>query len=359
MQPWFIFFSFHFSQSNKQISLMFTHKSLLSLIAMALIAFLMGGCGLNDDRIAFEEDPGKLSKPGGAVTEINVTGSSASSLQVSVDLYLFDRFGQPRLDLETSNFNIQAASLDVQASLNALDLQIRDENNAYEAALLIDQSGSMVDNDPDELRLDAAKLFLSRLGENDQATAGFFPANTLFGSPVRIFGDFTGRGNRYVDEINDLYGEAGGNTPLYIAAYETIEYTDDRTSSNNRAVVVFTDGEDTEGDRSLQEVINYAQATGIKLYTVGLSRGVDFAVLGNMAYQTGGAFMWAADAPQLISMFGTLGNLLEGSADTYQAVWDLTLNSGSFRSGQRVDLEVMVTLENGEAFLVPFTVVVP
>lgn len=338
---------------------MLSHKYTLSALLTLFTALLFSGCKIADNRTPFEIDAGKLSKPGGAVTEISVISASATTLQVSVDLYLFDRFGIARPDLDADNFTIEAVSLDVQKTLSSITLQTRDENNAYEAALLIDQSGSMNDNDPDELRLDAAKLFLSRLGENDRATAAFFPANTLFGGDTKIFGDFTERGDRYVDDINDLYGQAGGNTPLYLSAYEMIEYTDERATGDNRAVVVFTDGEDTEGDRTLEEVIEYAKSTNIKLYTVGLSRGVDFAVLGNMAYETGGAFMWAADAPQLISMFGTLGNLLEGSADTYQAIWDLALNSGSFISGQRVDLEVVVTLENGESFLVPFTVVIP
>jgi hypothetical protein len=72
-----------------------------------------------------------------------------------------------------------------------------------------------------------------------------------------------------------------------------------------------------------------------------------------MALNTGGSFMWAKDAKQLISYFGTLGNLLHGNADYYTLTFQATANSFS-TNGQLLYLQV--TLPNGKKFLMPYIV---
>ena len=122
---------------------------------------------------------------------------------------------------------------------------------------------------------------------------------------------------------------------------------------------MLTDGQNTEGGATLGSVISHAIDQGVRLYTVGLSAGVDFDVLADMAATTGGAFMWAAEAPQLLAMFGTLGRLLEGSADTYISTWTVTSPNRAFYSGQRVNGNIHVVMPSGFEFDIPFSVVIP
>ncbi len=48
---------------------------------------------------------------------------------------------------------------------------------------------------------------------------------------------------------------------------------------------------------------------------------------------TGGYFMWAQDARQLISYFGTLGNLPRGNAGFYRLKWEV-FPEASFNSSK-------------------------
>jgi hypothetical protein len=97
----------------------------------------------------------------------------------------------------------------------------------------------------------------------------------------------------------------------------------------NKAVLVFTDGKDTDGSWTLDNLISYARARNVKLFTLGLSNSVDFKVLNRMARETGGAMTWASDARQLVSMHGSLGAILRGSITFYQTRWSVTSTDGS------------------------------
>ncbi|HEX7755268.1 MAG TPA: hypothetical protein VF421_07995 [Niabella sp.] len=61
----------------------------------------------------------------------------------------------------------------------------------------------------------------------------------------------------------------------------------------------------------------------MRLYNIGLGSSCD-ACLFDQAVATGGALMYAEDAPQLISMFGNLGKLLDSFAKFYSIEWKMT-----------------------------------
>jgi hypothetical protein len=80
-----------------------------------------------------------------------------------------------------------------------------------------------------------------------------------------------------------------------------------------KAVVLFTDGGDTtcgspEACRARREQsIQGANDNQMRLFTIGLSSGVDVAALGELANRTGGAFLYADTAEQLFPLYGSLG----------------------------------------------------
>ncbi len=55
----------------------------------------------------------------------------------------------------------------------------------------------------------------------------------------------------------------------------------------NKAVVVFTDGEDPNGGKTIANIVQEAKSQGVKVFTVGLGQA-DTAVLSQMALPTGG-----------------------------------------------------------------------
>src|SRR5690606_35924350 len=101
-----------------------------------------------------------------------------------------------------------------------------------------------------------------------------------------------------------------------------------------------------------EDVISAANSKNVHLYNVGLG-DAETELLCRQAVQTGGAFMYAKDARQLISMFGNLGKLLDRTAAVYHTEW-LVNGSREFRSGTLVH-SLNIQLPGGEKVTVPFT----
>lgn len=206
----------------------------------------------------------------------------------------------------------------------------------YAAAMLLDQSGSIGDSDPTDARVFASKVFLERLGASDRVTLGVFAEGrgTLIPtSPLTRYGDFTADGSSLFDELDQLPNLEGGFTPLYSALDQMIQYTASNTPAGlSKAVVVFTDGQDTICPPSQlvtcrNNSITLAKNGGVSIFTVGLGAAVDTSSLTQLSYSTGGIHLVASNPQQMISIFGSLGNLLSGSVATYRATW--TINAAA------------------------------
>lgn len=225
---------------------------------------------------------------------------------------------------------------------------------SYSALLLFDQSGSITSTDPDDSRIEAAKYFLNALGSGDNVmVAAFSKGGNLPYEPITYYGEsFTNDGLRYFSTLNGFKDTEGGNTPLFQATYTMVDFTYSHAPNSNRAVVVFTDGEDTEGGRTIEEIVNLAQSLNVKVFTVGLSDNVNKKVLAEMAVGTGGALMWARDARQLISTYKTLGNLLHGGAAYYGTRWRVQRSSGAFEGATGwFSTHMKVELDNGTLYI--------
>ena len=88
------------------------------------------------------------------------------------------------------------------------------------AAMLLDQSGSILESDPSGARLFSSKAFLSGLGADDQALVAAFaggPGAILPTRPLTPYGPFRARNaaSSYFPTLDGLTALVGGNTPLY------------------------------------------------------------------------------------------------------------------------------------------------
>ena len=243
----------------------------------------------------------------------------------------------------------------------------------YAAALLIDQSGSIAATDPTGARLYSSKAFLDGLGANDQALLAAFAggsAATLPANPLAVYGSFQDRqGARALYPTLDALGsKIGGNTPLFDSINALRQRVADDTTlpaGMARALLVFTDGADTtctsvDTCRTARErTIQSAQQAQVRLFTIGLAQGIDVATLGELADRTGGAFLYAANAAQFLSLYGSVGKLMSLSLPTYRLQWTVQAAAGAaFRPGDTLLGKVQVSAA-GSRFDVPFTVAVP
>jgi hypothetical protein len=221
----------------------------------------------------------------------------------------------------------------------------------YAAALLFDQSDSMIRNDPTDARLYSAKEFLGSLGGSDVGAMAAFASGTgalIPGQPVTIFPvgapSFFSDGTGLFSDIDSLAGLEGGRTPLYEALCRTMDFTAAQAPAGvRRAVVLFTDGRNDVGVttgfscRTEAEAIAKSVATGVDMFTIGLSGEVDGVVLATLADAGNGIFLFAEDVTQLIPIYGSLGALLSRSLTSYRLTYRISTEvDGAFQTGRSV-----------------------
>ena len=243
----------------------------------------------------------------------------------------------------------------------------------YAAGLLLDQSGSIRQSDPTGARLFSTKAFLSGLGPNDQAMLGAFAGGAgalIPTAPLTLYPPFRTQvaASTYFPTLDTLTGLVGGNTPLY----ESIDNVRRQMVGDpalpvgqSKAVLVFTDGADTSCSNPgacrtrRAQSIRDANFDQVRLFTIGLSSGVDVAALAELAHQTGGAFLYADNAEQRLPLYGSVGKLLSLSLPTYRLRWTVQAAApGRFSAGTTLLGRVQVTVA-GSSFDVPFVVGIP
>lgn len=301
-------------------------------------------------------------KPSAASLSGTATGPvGTNKMEFRVDLYVVDRNGNFVTGLKPGNLGIAATSpSSFTYALSKLEvLGGNAKAGGYSALLLLDQSGSIVSTDPLNLRIQAGKVFLDYMGGADQVALGSFTESSYYPNSVILHHGFSRNRDAMKRTLDSLAGTVFGGTPLYYSSIVATEYTARNAKTSNKAVVVFTDGQNTSGSGSLQSAITSAQTQKIPLFMVGLSSGVNTQVLSQMANETGGAFFFAKDAEQLVTTFGTLGNLLRGSAQLYRSAWVATRRTGNWTSGSVIAETIKIILPNNEVIETPFYVKVP
>jgi len=333
-----------------------------------------------------------LGSRSGTAPDVDAT---RRQLSFEIELVVVDGGSAPVTDLSLSSFALKACTPDAaNGRADCLRGASADDDRAYvpltaapeslmqvaggavrpyAAAMLLDQSGSIQTSDPTGARLYSAKAFLGGLGAEDRAQLAAFagdPGAKLPTLPLTTYGPFRDAASvsSLFPELDSLASLVGGNTPLYASLDSLRQSVADDTSlppGLTRAVVLFTDGSDTDcaGVDSCRarraQSIQGAIDSQVRLFTIGLSSGVDVAALGELAVQTGGAFLYADSAQQLLPLYGSLGKLLSLSLPAYRLRWTVQAESAqTFRSGHTLLGKVQVSVA-GRSFDVPFLVGIP
>ncbi len=293
------------------------------------------------------------SKPIGGVVSYQILESSSNYVKFKINFFIangnniISNVKEDNIIIADGKFGGDRYFNFTKESLHLKQLPYK---GAYSADLVLDQSRSIGDTDPYNLRLDATKIFCSNLGASDYVLLTAFASDGYLPNEVTHYGNFTNDGTSYFNIIEDLKYKIYGGTPLYKATHAAILQTYNYGPTSNKAVIVFTDGEDNGKGYTINDLITLAQSKHVKIFTVGLSQGTNNAVLSNLAHYTGGAFLQAYNAPQLVSAFGTLGKILEGTAQTYSGVWTVNASKASFPGSFQTSIRIK---HNGQTFLIP------
>ena len=196
---------------------------------------------------------------------------------------------------------------------------------AVSAAVLMDNSRSMATSDPENLRLQAAKLFFDELlsldGRNQGAVLSFSGASATAGfTETRMLQPWTSS----VDALSSALtaGVISGSSLLYTSSAETLNWIDStRPATSRRVLVIFTDGLPDDTTRT-SRLFTAAANSNVVVHAVGVGPASDIsgntnaaavARLRDIANQTGGLYAGAPSAAGLTPVLTALaGSVDEG-----------------------------------------------
>jgi hypothetical protein len=168
-------------------------------------------------------------------------------------------------------------------------------------ALIVDSSGSMSSNDPENRRRDAARAYLAASDPSDEvAVIDFDSYSRLASPPVQV-----GPNRQSLYDAIDTIDSSGG-TDLGAGLDEGCDALGD-AAGTKRAALFFTDGDGSYND----EAACFA-SKGWSVYTFGLGTSVNSTVLESIATDTGGSYRALDSALNLTCEFQQVRSVIGG-----------------------------------------------
>jgi Ca-activated chloride channel family protein len=240
------------------------------------------------------------TKPGAKQDNTDPGQIKQVTVNVRLPVTVIDKNNRFVVDLEVTDFQI-AEDKTPQAIISFQP----QSNLPLDVALLMDTSNSV--RSKLKFEKDAALTFL-------ETTLMFREDRALFAtfdSQVELHQDFTNRLDLLTQAIDKV--KAQGGTRMYDAIHGICEEKMMGQSSLGRrhAMVVITDGKDTESERRLKEVIDIAQRSETPVYVISTESGGIFGVqaglvdrkedrdLKRLAEETGGRAFFTANVNEL------------------------------------------------------------
>jgi tight adherence protein C len=210
----------------------------------------------------------------------------------------------------------------------------RIRNSAVPASVImaIDTSGSMNEQDRLPQARAAARAFLAQMRPRDQVGL------ITFGSDVTVRQAPTSDRQLLLRAINGL--APAGDTRLYDALVRGAGQAGS-ASGGTRAVVVLTDGQDTQSSSDVDQAIRAATRLSIPIYTIGLGAEVQGDVLQRIAQETGGRYYHAPRPEDLERVFRLVSRQLSSQYDLF---WQ---SRAQGQPGREVPIQVSLTTPSG------------
>lgn len=183
--------------------------------------------------------------------------------------------------------------------------------DSADVRIIVDISGSMKTNDPNNLRRPAVRLLARMLPA--QANAGVWTFGQYVNMLVphgKVTDDWRGLAVERSDEINSVALRTNLGEAIQVASDDYLLGAD---SLDNTDFILLTDGKvdisdnenanDRERERILGALLDELSRRGATLHTVALSEEADLALLKSLAERTGGRYALASSADALTLAF--------------------------------------------------------
>jgi VWFA-related protein len=217
---------------------------------------------------------------------------------VSITAVIHDKAGRFASGLGPKDIHVFEDAVEQQVTIFR-EAQGGEEKIPLSVGLVLDSSGSMAQSMG--FLKEAASSFVGKLEEVDEALV------VQFNDSVKGSAEFTGDIDRLDQFIAGL--QAWGGTSLYDAIRYSLDRIKDRPG--RKALVVFSDGEDTTSTIPESEVVDYARAVEATIYSVGIRGGPGGGspprgFLKRIAEETGGQYFFPDKVGELIRVFAAI-----------------------------------------------------
>jgi len=188
-----------------------------------------------------------------------------------------------------------------------------------DVVFVIDESNSMENNtkgennDPDRIRVSAAKQFTESFNENDMAAVIGFASDPRKLLSLEEDMDVV---RTYIDRI---VGNNGGTQIFKGIEMALDELLENGRDGSWRAIIVLTDGEDdpTVDIDVYMQLIERAKREGVIIYTIGLGNELNERLLVRLASETSGTYFHATDAEEMYEGYEIIhSDLIDYELDT-------------------------------------------
>ncbi len=260
------------------------------------------------------------------IIEVN----TANYPTVKVTFSASDANGLPVTGLDTGTIKVAENGRD-QALASAYAL--RNSTTPLSVMLAFDTSGGMKDEGKLDQAKTAAKGFISQMRPIDKLGL------VQFDSAVSGIAPFTSDRAALTKKVEGL--TAQGNTRLYDALSFAINEA--AGAEGSKAVVLLTDGQDTESVADLGQVQALAREKGIRVYSIGVGSDIDERVLTQIARTSGGYFYKAPAAGDIASAFKLMSDQLR---NRYEVSYSAPATAAQ---GAKLEVKVVANTPGGAA----------
>jgi Ca-activated chloride channel homolog len=281
-------------------------KQLYQLLGTAILITLVA-CG------GGKPTPNKASFNG--VSQLDVaTGKANLSISILKDetILTTGKLSNPTVTVNPVSTNLQAQQNYTASAATCGDIVSKGEN--VTAALTLDATGSMSQNDPEKLRAEAAKDFVKRMTGQDRAAIASFDTSTDPTPPytdLTVWQEFSSDKALLESGIDKATLVAGG-TNVWDAGIDSVTLLSG-ASGENKLLILLTDGEDNSSSKTSKDVITVANQNKINVYTIGLGTSINDDELLKISSSTGGTFNQVNEAPDLIGLYDSIFNASRAS----------------------------------------------
>lgn len=192
------------------------------------------------------------------------------------------------------------------ASWKAAQTELRDDQPAetmayYDVVFLVDDSGSMVDNDPDMVRSTAVYNFIRSLSGSDGFSMIRFTDSVSTHIEYKLVSDVLDWSVLQKD-ISNL--SSNGGTDISGAIRAGISQLDAVDRDTEKLMVLLTDGkQDSKSSSYDEDAAVEAAERGYKIDIISLGDDTDEEVLSEIASTTGGTYYTSDTADELIGIY--------------------------------------------------------